>query len=199
MALDISGRYITMYQYDMSMLSATGRVILGLLKFEPRTGYDVKRVTDFSTRFFWRASYGQIYPELRSLERAGHVAARDEPYGRRRRRVYELTPAGERALSEWLVGTDDVYDVRDEGLLRLFFGELVSHEELLDLVRRRRRWFSDAGQHFLEIAEELGPIEGPSAEVLRYGLDLMAWSAAWWSELETRLLATTPSSAQPDL
>ena len=182
----------------MSQLSATGRVILGLLKFEPRTGYDIKRVTDFSTRFFWRASYGQIYPELRSLERAGLVAARDEPYGRRRRRVYELTPAGEQALFEWLAGTDDVYDVRDEGLLRLFFAELGSREQLLELVRRRRRWFSDAGQHFLHIAEELGPIEGPSAEVLRYGLDLMAWSAAWWSDLETRLLETTPSVPQSE-
>jgi DNA-binding PadR family transcriptional regulator len=192
-----------MYQYDMSnaqnvMLSATGRVILGLLKWEPRTGYDIKRVTDFSTRFFWRASYGQIYPELRSLERAGFVASRDEPYGRRRRRVYELTAAGEEALLEWLASTDDVYDMRDEGLLRLFFGELVSQDELIQLVRRRRRWFSDAGQHFHQIAEELGPIEGPSAEVLRYGLDLMAWSAAWWAELETRLLETTPSVPQSE-
>jgi DNA-binding PadR family transcriptional regulator len=196
-----------MYQYDMSMpampkpetskLSATGRVILGLLKFEPRTGYDIKRVTDLSTRFFWRASYGQIYPELRALERDGLVTARDEPYGRRRRRVYELTPAGELALSEWLSGSDDTFDVRDEGLLRLFFGELVPREQLLELVRRRRRWFADAGQHFLWIAEELGPIDGPSGEVLRYGLDLMAWSAAWWAELETRLLET-PSLHQPE-
>jgi DNA-binding PadR family transcriptional regulator len=189
-----------MYQSDMStsssMLSATGRVILGLLKWEPRTGYDVKRVTDISTRFFWRASYGQIYPELRSLEQAGLVLARDAPYGRRRRRVYELTPAGEQALFEWLAGSDDSYDLRDEGLLRLFFADFMSHEQLLELVRRRRRWFSDAGQHFLEIAEELGPVEGPSAEVLRYGLELMAWSAAWWAELETRLLETTPSSPQ---
>jgi PadR family transcriptional regulator AphA len=186
-----------MYHYDMSMLSSTGRVILGILKFQPSTGYDVKRTTDYSTRFFWRASYGQIYPELRSLEREGLVVARDEPYGRRRRRVYELTPTGEQALFEWLAGTDDAFDVRDEGLLRLFFGELVSREQLLELVRRRRRWFSDAGQHFLQIAEELGSIEGPSAEVLRYGLDLMAWNAAWWAELETRLLET-PSVHQPE-
>ena len=46
--------------------NATARVILGLQQFSPRTGYDVKRVTDFSTRFFWRASYWQIYPEQRS-------------------------------------------------------------------------------------------------------------------------------------
>jgi DNA-binding PadR family transcriptional regulator len=171
----------------MSSLNATARVILGLLKFGPRTGYDVKRVTDFSTRFFWRASYGQIYPELRSLEQAGLVSVREEPRGRRPRRVYGLTPKGERVLSAWLVGENDLYEVRDEGLLRLFFGELVSNDELLALVRRRRAWFEGAGAHFRGIATELGEVEGPSGEVLRYGIELMDWNAAWWSDLERRL------------
>ena len=172
----------------MSSLTATARVILGLLGFAPRTGYDVKRVTDFSTRFFWRASYGQIYPELRRLEAAGLVSARDEPYGRRRRRVFALTPEGEAALKAWLRGTDDLYELRDEGLLRLFFGEYLSREELIELARRRRRSFADAGQHFLAIELELGPLEGPDAEVLRYGIELMAWNTAWWSDLERRLM-----------
>jgi DNA-binding PadR family transcriptional regulator len=172
----------------MSRLSATARVILGLLKYNPRTGYDVKRVTDFSTRFFWRASYGQIYPELRGLEKAGLVRAREEPYGRRQRRVYELTGEGEDALSEWLLGTDSVYELRDEGLLRLFFGELVSDEQLLVLVRSRRAWYEESRELFRGIAVELGEIEGPSAEVLRYGIELMDWNAAWWADLEGRLL-----------
>ncbi len=171
----------------MSSLSATARVILGLLKFSPRTGYDVKRVTDFSTRFFWRASYGQIYPELRGLEGAGLISAREEPRGRRLRRVYELTPKGERALSAWLLGVDDQYEVRDEGLLRLFFGELVEPQELVALVRRRRAWFEEGGIYFRGIAAQLGEVEGPSGEVLRYGIDLMDWNAAWWADLERRL------------
>lgn len=171
----------------MSSLSATARVILGLLQFAPRTGYDVKRVTDFSTRFFWRASYGQIYPELRSLEQAGIVRVREEPRGRRPRRVYELTPKGERELGGWLLGESDLYEVRDEGLLRLFFGELVSNEELLALVRRRRAWFEGAGAHFRGIAAQLGEVEGPSGEVLRYGIELMDWNATWWGDLERRL------------
>ena len=171
----------------MSSLSATARVILGLLRFGPRTGYDVKRVTDFSTRFFWRASYGQIYPELRRLEQAGLVRVREEPRGRRPRHVYGLTPKGERALSAWLLGEGDLYEVRDEGLLRLFFGELVSNEELLALVRRRRTWFEGAGAHFRGIAAQLGEVEGPSGEVLRYGIELMDWNATWWAELERRL------------
>ena len=171
----------------MSRLSATARVILGLLKFEHRTGYDIKRVTDFSTRFFWRASYGQIYPELRALEAAGLVRSREEPYGRRLRRVYELTAKGEGALSDWLRSEDDMFELRDEGLLRLFFGELVSDEGLLALVRRRREVFESHAVLFRGIAAELGEVEGPSGEVLRYGIEYMDWNVAWWADLERRL------------
>jgi PadR family transcriptional regulator, regulatory protein AphA len=171
----------------MSSLSATARVILGLLKFAPRTGYDVKRVTDFSTRYFWRASYGQIYPELRGLEKAGLVRSREEPYGRRKRRVYDLTATGERALLEWLESDSDLYELRDEALLRLFFGELIPPERLLTLVRRRREICESSAALFRGIARDLGEITDPSGEVLRYGIESMEWNAAWWAGLESRL------------
>ena len=35
-------------------------VILGALRAQPRTGYEIKRLVDKATRFFWAASYGQI-------------------------------------------------------------------------------------------------------------------------------------------
>lgn len=177
----------------MSSLSPTARVILGLLRFEPRTGYDVKRVTEYSTRFFWGASYGQIYPELRRLERAGLVRAREDPSGGRRRRVYELTGEGERELASWLREEGDLYEMRDEGLLRLFFGELLADDELVALARRRRAWFDAVGEQFRGIGEQLGDVEGPSADVLRYGIDLMDWNAAWWRDLEQRLGAGSPA------
>ena len=169
------------------MPSPTARVILGLLALGPRTGYDVKRVTDFSTRFFWRASYGQIYPELRRLEAAELVRATEIPHGARRRRVYELTARGRRAVEEWLEAPQELFEYRDEGLLKLFFGELVPETQLLELVRRRRAWYELSADHFREIADMLGELEGPSAEVLRYGIELMDWNVAWWRELELRL------------
>ena len=62
----------------MSSLSPTARVILGMLKLGVRTGYDIKKAIDFSTQFFWSASYGQIYPELKRLREAGLVRARSQ-------------------------------------------------------------------------------------------------------------------------
>ena len=52
-------------------LSKTAYVILGMLRLGKRTGYEIKSRVDVSTRFFWAASYGQIYPELKRLEDAG--------------------------------------------------------------------------------------------------------------------------------
>lgn len=172
----------------MSRLSATARVILGLLRLGPHTGYEIKQTTDRSTRFFWGASYGQIYPELRRLEAAGLAVAAEEPRGGVRRRVYRITPAGEKAVHDWLTSGDDDFEVRDEGLLRLFFAAALDGDELAALVRRRRAFFEEVAAHFRAIGDELGPIDNPSAEVLAYGIELMDWNAAWWASLERRLV-----------
>jgi len=41
---------------------------------------------------------------------------------------------------------------------------------------------------FSGIAAQLGEVEGPSGEVLRYGVEFMAWNAGWWADLERRLM-----------
>lgn len=171
----------------MSNLSSTARVILGLLAWQPRTGYEIKQVTDRSTRFFWGASYGQIYPELRRLEAAGLVESREEPRGRVPRRIFSITTAGRSALEAWLEEPVESYEVRDEGLLKLFFGDLMSAEQRLDLVRRRRAWYEESAAMFRRIGEELGELDETSGTVLRYGVELMDWDAAWWRDLERRL------------
>src|SRR5579872_5051560 len=100
----------------MAHLSPTGRVLLGMVAFGKRTGYDIKQLVDKSTRFFWAASYGQIYPEFKRLEEHGLVRGRQEPSGARARTVYELTEAGLEALGTWLRSDDDpIYEMRNEG------------------------------------------------------------------------------------
>src|SRR5438132_1640464 len=61
-------------------------VILGALRAEPKSGYEIKRLVDKATRFFWAASYGQIYPELRRLRDEGLIEALADGGGGRRPR-----------------------------------------------------------------------------------------------------------------
>ena len=79
-------------------LTATGKVILGMLAARPRSGYEIKQLVDSSARFFWAASYGQIYPELKRLEEAGLITGADASQGdRQRTRLHADRQAGRRA------------------------------------------------------------------------------------------------------
>src|SRR5438270_12855364 len=105
----------------MEDLNGTAYVILGMLGLGARTGYDVKTIVDRSARCFWAASYGQIYPELRRLEREGPVEGKSVPSGGRKRREFLLTKKGRDELQRWLAQPAEMPELRDESLLKLFF------------------------------------------------------------------------------
>jgi PadR family transcriptional regulator, regulatory protein AphA len=184
----------------MSSLSPTARVILGMLKLGLRTGYDIKKATDVSTQFFWSASYGQIYPELKRLRQAGLVRARSQPRGKLKRTEYTLTRAGERALHDWLTDTESsIYELRDEGLLRLFFGDLVPKEDVLANLRARREILGLVLARFRELEPEAR--EGFAEEsqlypylALSYGIGMLEWSINWYAETERWLEEGQPLS-----
>jgi PadR family transcriptional regulator, regulatory protein AphA len=121
------------------VLTTTGRVILGMLSLGSQTGYEIKNFVDKTTRHFWAASYGQIYPELRRLEEEGLVRGRFEPTGGRARTVFELTDAGRDALRAWLGSDSELVDeLRDEGMLKLFFSDCASPQDRIDNIRTKR-------------------------------------------------------------
>ena len=164
-----------------------------MLRFGSRTGYDVKQKIELSTRFFWGASYGQIYPELKRLAEAGLVEAESEPRGGVKRTAYRLTPAGERVLQDWLADPgQQLFELRDEGLLKVFFGDLLSEEELLGNVRARREWCERTLELFRQIDELTvigwGPRQSPT-EALHFGLELMEWMRGWYARKEIELTA----------
>jgi PadR family transcriptional regulator AphA len=172
----------------MSELSSVGKVILGALHMRPRSGYEIKRLVDHSTRFFWAASYGQIYPELRRLEERGLIQGASEPRGGRRRRVYRLKPAGRRALRDWLLAPDLTYEVRDEGLLKLFFASALGDGEALELIHEMRMQKEAILERLREVERQLpaGAAGYPSL-ALDFGIGKHEWIVDWYRRLERRL------------
>jgi PadR family transcriptional regulator AphA len=169
-------------------LSPTAYVVLGMLGLGAETGYDIKSIVDRSTRFFWAASYGQIYPELARLERDGFVVGKLAPTGGRKRKVYELTDEGRRRVAEWVAAPPRMPELRDENLLKLFFADLVSHEEALEQLRMRRRGHED----FLGMLEEIAARPGGEdpvfvSLVFDYGIEYARWNIEWCKRHERRL------------
>jgi DNA-binding PadR family transcriptional regulator len=116
-------------------LTPTSYIVLGLISAAGRaTPYDLKRVHQQGIGGFWSLNHAQLYAEPDRLAGAGYLSVEREQGGRRRK-LYELTDRGREAFSAWLATpTDDFTELRDPGLLQLFFG--ARPEPLAEVQRR---------------------------------------------------------------
>jgi PadR family transcriptional regulator, regulatory protein AphA len=104
-------------------LTPTSYVVLGLIEqMQPASPYDLKRAVTMGVGNFWSLPHTQLYSECTRLAEAGLLTERREESGRRRR-IYRLTQAGAEELDRWRAEpTSELYELRDAGLLKLFFG-----------------------------------------------------------------------------
>jgi DNA-binding PadR family transcriptional regulator len=107
-------------------LTPLGYALLGLVRLQPRSGYDLRRMFESTPMAYFSSSPGAIYPALDRLERGGLIAGKvDDRRPLRPRRVYEITPKGFESLRAWVtkpVTHEDL--VRREGEVDLRFAFL---------------------------------------------------------------------------
>ncbi|MBI5311166.1 MAG: PadR family transcriptional regulator [Actinobacteria bacterium] len=121
-------------------LTVPSYVVLGLVDaIGEATPYDMKRLAALSLDHFRSVRHAQLYSEPERLTEAGYLKVRAEQTGRRRKH-YSLTPLGTEALKLWLAEpSDPITELRDEGLLKIFFGadpQRVAHEQLDSHIQR---------------------------------------------------------------
>jgi DNA-binding PadR family transcriptional regulator len=104
-------------------LTPTSYIVLGLLeRHSPATSYELKRAAAGGVGYFWSIPHTQLYNEPSRLAAAGYLDQRQETTGRRRK-LYTLTDKGRDALDAWRSQpTKQLTELRDPGLLQLFFG-----------------------------------------------------------------------------
>lgn len=136
----------------------TDYVILGLLAEQPLSGYMIKKIVDIRFRFFWSESFGQIFPALKSLASAGLVEeCPQESVSARAAKRYAITPAGRRALVEWLAQPVEKESLRLEILLKTYFSNYAPPDVMLTHLS-----CFEQGH-----AQQLQILEGFQAELMR--------------------------------
>lgn len=75
-------------------------LLLAVLEPEPLHGYAIITAVQRRSGGTLELRTGTVYPALNRLERTGLLRSTWESVGERRRRCYELTDAGRRALAE---------------------------------------------------------------------------------------------------
>lgn len=124
--------------------------LLGLLKYKPNTGYNIKTAFESSINFFWDVSLPQIYRTLNSMEDRGWLESDiEQQESRPNKKIYRVTEEGDREFQQWLVRKPEVSHAKDELLVKLFFGKFMNREVLIEHIKDRR----EQARKFLENSE----------------------------------------------
>jgi DNA-binding PadR family transcriptional regulator len=109
--------------------------------------------------------HAQLYSEPERLAADGLVSEEREEGGRRRKR-YAITPAGREALAQWRANPSSAFtELRDPGLLQLFFGadpvalaekQLEIHDEKLADYRAQQAQLVPGAPRGIRLALEAG-------------------------------------------
>jgi PadR family transcriptional regulator, regulatory protein AphA len=165
-------------------LTPVSYVVLGLVVHGATTAYDMKQKIAGSVGYFWSFPHSQLYAEPERLVELGLLEEEQEQSGRRRR-IFSITEAGRTALTDWLrEPATEPTQIRDTGLLKLFFGDSLTAEEVRSLAKaqerahRERLSVYESNEHAIE--------EPRHADTLRAGLLFERMFAEFWRELATR-------------
>ncbi|WP_199536954.1 PadR family transcriptional regulator [Spongiactinospora gelatinilytica] len=167
-------------------LTSSSYLVLGLIGLRgPSSSYQLKRAADRSIGYFWPFPHSQLYGEPRRLAEAGLLAESAESGGRRRR-TYSLTDKGREALREWLREPEaDVYQIRDEAELKLFFSELGDESTVRRLAEARVAFHRGRLAEFKRTMDRLGGIPDLEQRLapLVLGVRVELASLAFWSDV----------------
>lgn len=169
-------------------LGPASHLILGLLALEgPRTSYELNDVIDESVGNFWNIPRSQLYAAPRRLAELGLVTEEQEEGGRRRR-TFTITEAGLAEVRRWVGSPAGMPELRDSGLLRLFFADLVDREPIRRLAAEQVALHQERLDHY-EALMRAGRTDAfwGAALTLRMGIGHERAHVEFWTEIRDRL------------
>ena len=167
---------------DLS-LTPISYVVLGLVDvMERATPYEMKRVVAESIGYFWPFPHSQLYAEPTRLAEAGLLQEEQETTGRRRK-TYTITPSGRIALEEWIVkGEAELSEIRDLGLLQLFFASRMPGATIADLARRHEALHRERLAEYEALYRRIqGGVPPAMVATLRMGLQFEQMAIDFWT------------------
>ena len=186
-------------------LTPTSYVVLGLLAREgPSTPYALERHVAATLGNFWSFPHTLLYSEPERLAGLGLVTETRESEGRRRR-SFAISSTGLEALDAWLVRpARSRTELRDPGLLQLFFMDLAPDEARLRLAQEQlaihraklSAYESDARIERREgtSAPGLRTVEHWRGATLPMGLRYEGAAVEFWQDVANKAVRPDPAS-----
>ncbi|ULH14635.1 PadR family transcriptional regulator [Deinococcus sp. KNUC1210] len=172
-------------------------IVLGMLATcGPMTSYELKREVDNSVGYFWSFPRSQLYAEPQRLSRLGYLEEQQEDSGRRRR-VFSITETGRGALHDWLAQSAGAGELRDPGLLKLFFSASGPAGTAQAIAAEQEALHQQRLAEYVRLQNSTDDSAQPLSPTLRMGLLYEEASVKFWRELAQQEQENVPVGA-PD-
>jgi DNA-binding PadR family transcriptional regulator len=113
-------------------------IILGMLRKNPKSGYDLKKDLETVVHYFWEADISRIYRSLDEMKKKGWVEFETVIQdGSPNKKVYSLTDTGRRELQRWLAEPGKTASSHNPFLAQLHFSDAIPVEEQLRVMEIR--------------------------------------------------------------
>jgi DNA-binding PadR family transcriptional regulator len=179
-------------------LGPVSYVVLGITALRgPSTPYELKRFVQLSIGHFWPFPHTQLYAEPERLAQAGLLTETREESGRRRKH-YAITEAGRERLDDWLAEpVTSANEVRDLGLMKLFFSELTGPEEIATLATEQAAAHRSKAAIYEAIRDRFAGREDLAHRLLsiELGIRLSDAAAGFWDEVQSAASAAASTSS----
>jgi DNA-binding PadR family transcriptional regulator len=160
--------------------------VLALVAQGPSYGYLLRAEFDRRTGTTWPLNVGQVYKTLETLERDGLVAksARSDAAGHV---FYEITDAGEAAVTTWLAGPDENHSTtapsRNDVAIKIALATTLPGVDAMAVVRAQR---ASAIRSLQRLTRETGTAAPTTADEL--SRQLVSDAIVFEAETEVRWL-----------
>jgi DNA-binding PadR family transcriptional regulator len=145
-------------------LTTTSCAVLSVLAIRDHSTYELTKQMRLSLHYIWPRAESNVYAEPKRLVAAGLAAAREERRGGRRRTIYSITEAGRAALAAWLASPSSRQRYESEALLKVFFAENGTLEDMLAAIRALRDDAVVQVDHWQRIADRYEAGEGQNPD-----------------------------------
>lgn len=164
-------------------------VILGLLMEAPMSGYDLKKVAEQTIGMFFKMSYGNLYPTLKALTKAGEITEQ-ETQNSKNKKIYTLTDQGKTSFVKWLA--EPLQSNKKEYMVKIFFYDYLDEETRHTNLRTYqtqtyRKMMEMKGLQNI-VNEELASIPNKEdyyyrVSTMYYGLQFYEMELAWLNKI----------------
>ena len=141
--------------------------ILAILSTGPQSGYDIRKALDDPEMFYWRESFGNIYPMLKKLYNDGLVDKKESYVKTKKRLIYQLNRNGWTELQNWLHEPANLNRFRIEILMKLRFGASSGIEVMMEQLANYRKTSTEQLVEAEQLLEHISQLEETLSNDLR--------------------------------